>query len=124
MLAGSHAGRIANQLHNLNRRATLQIEQQQTNGIKINHVNVNNNKSLGGIRESLSKSLDDKLISPRHKDNDNNPLTETERRGFDGTRDKHQHKYNEEEETLTEGDEENEDEKYNPYSAAVLEIKK
>merc|ERR1712176_1386766 len=40
MLAGSHAGRIAKQLHDINRRTTLDVN--QSKAIKINKVNQNN----------------------------------------------------------------------------------
>eukprot|EP00486_Rosalina_sp_Unknown_P004179 CAMPEP_0201576310 /NCGR_PEP_ID=MMETSP0190_2-20130828/22059_1 /ASSEMBLY_ACC=CAM_ASM_000263 /TAXON_ID=37353 /ORGANISM="Rosalina sp." /LENGTH=333 /DNA_ID=CAMNT_0048007037 /DNA_START=45 /DNA_END=1046 /DNA_ORIENTATION=- len=131
MLAGSHAGRIANQLHNLNRRATVHIEQQQTNGIKINqnHFGLHSKKSLGGIQESQSKSLDDNLVSPRYKLD--NPLTETEHKEASidpetktTTKTLAEPLQEEDESKMEMETKMNEDEKHNPYFAAVLEIKK
>ena len=103
MLAGSHAGRIANQLHNNlnNRRATVGIikETQST--------------------ESQSKSLDDNIIQNPLNTNHENEYKENEII------------INTKIELLKEKEKEQEKEKekekeeiYNPYYSAVLEIKK
>ena len=147
MLAGSHAGRIANQLHNINnRRATVHVQSPKhnnnnhdytdndndnyndkaiTNGIKINN-NTNKNK-LHGINETHSKSLTPGLnFSP----NSNKLLdkvdveTETEKK----EKEEQQPERKKEGEEGVENKEEEKDKEIDdnniPYLSAVLEIKK